>query len=114
MVQGLPDTDFMRLFESKDLVGRTVIDAAGRALGEITGLILDPEEWKVLALRLRLRKGVADAIKIPRGRFRAASVAVPTHLVLGAGDTVVLKVTAAGLRQVPEPSEGEATPPAPH
>jgi len=98
----------MRLYETKDLIGRTVIDAAGQALGEIVGLVLDVDEWKVLAVRLKLRKDVSDAIEIPRGRFRTATIAVPTHLVQGAGDTVVLKVTAAGLSQVPEPT------PAPH
>ena len=88
----------MRLLESKDLIRRVVIDAAGHAIGEVTGLIIDFEEWKVAALQLRLRKEVADSIGVERSRFRAPSIAIPADLVMGVADTVVLKVSAAGLR----------------
>src|SRR5262245_17247475 len=85
----LPTCVAMRVYDSKELIGRAVIDAAGQALGAVSGMLLDREDWKVAALMVKLRKEAADAIGVERGRFRAAAIAIPTHLVMGAGDTVV-------------------------
>lgn len=103
----------MRLSFHEDLRGRTVIDAAARAIGEVEALFLDPETWRVDALRVRLRREVADQLGVPRGLLHGATIEVPTALVGAVGDAVSLRVPAAELRrgQLPaEPTPAPSTP----
>ncbi|MBI4508383.1 MAG: PRC-barrel domain-containing protein [Deltaproteobacteria bacterium] len=76
---------------------RAVIDSAGRLIGEVDGIFMDPEAWKIAALRIKLRREVADELGASRRTFRPATVAVPTEMVQGLGDAVVLRVPASSL-----------------
>lgn len=87
----------MRLSE-EGLRGRTVIGADGQAVGETVGLFVDSGEWRVTALRIKLRSNVADQIGATRSFFSAGTVEIPVNLVQSVGDAVVLAVPVEGLR----------------
>ena len=78
----------MRLSD-ENLRGRTVIAADGQAIGEITGLFLDSEAWKVESLRVKLRNEVADQLGATRGMFHAGTLEIPTRMVQSVGDAVI-------------------------
>jgi sporulation protein YlmC with PRC-barrel domain len=82
----------------EDLRERTVIDAAGLAIGRVDSLLLDPASWKVKALRVSLRREVTEAVGAPRSFFRKATVDVPTESVQSVGDAVLLRLKAHDLR----------------
>ena len=88
----------MRLSD-ENLRGRTVIAADGQAIGEITGLFLDSEAWKVKSLRVKLRNEVADQLGATRGMFHAGTLEMPVRMVQSVGDAVVLSVASDELRQ---------------
>lgn len=84
----------------KNLRGRTVISADGQAIGEVADLLIDSDDWHVALLQVKLRKGVADQIGAPRGRFSAGTLDLPVSMIQSVGDAVVLSVPAHELRQV--------------
>ena len=92
----------MRVVYEESLSGRSVIDSTGRAIGEIVGLLVDPETWRVEALRVRLNKDVSDEIDAPHGTFRAARLDVPTQFVHNISDTVMLSGPIGALRTLEE------------
>ena len=89
----------MRLSDDA-LRGRTVITFDGLAIGEVTAVFLDSEDWHVEALQLRLRKDVADRIGADRGIFHAGTLEIPTGLIQSVGDAVVLSAAVDDLREL--------------
>lgn len=103
----------MRIVYDESLRGRTVIDARGSAVGEVEALLVDTETWRADALRVRLRRDAAERIGVPHGAFRAATALVPTAIIQGVSDTVVLRVDTDALRRAapaPTPAPPEAGP----
>lgn len=96
----------MRMVYEEALSGRSVIDANGRSIGEVVGLLIDPETWRVEALRVKLHKDVTDEIGASHGAFRAARLDVPTQFIHNVSDAVVLSgpiATLQTLEQQPSP-----------
>src|SRR5687767_16019524 len=98
----------MKLSYDEKLRGRPVIDGSGRVVGDLDNLFFDSQSWKVESLCIRLKKEVAETIGEPHGTFKAAVIEIPVELVLGLGETVVLKKS---LEQLARATEGP--PPAP-
>ena len=80
----------MRVVYEEALSGRSVIDSAGRSIGEIVGLLVDPETWRIEAIRVKLHKDVTQEIGASHGAFRAARLDVPTSFIQNISDAVVL------------------------
>jgi sporulation protein YlmC with PRC-barrel domain len=103
----------MRLSWFQNLQGLLVIDAAGQALGEVDEIFFDDSTWHIDAVRVKLRKDVAEALGAKRSMFRAATIEVPTRLVRGLSDTIVLAVRRDELRSLVSLRGAPATPPTP-
>lgn len=102
----------MRLRFREHVRGRSVIDASGHVIGEVTDLVLDSDGWRLVALALRLRREAAVAIGTRPGAFRSAVLDVSSDAVQSMGDTIVLKHDLKQL--VPGAARApEAPPPAP-
>jgi sporulation protein YlmC with PRC-barrel domain len=94
----------MRMSFPQDLRNRTVVDAAGHAVGVLDSLVIDPESWRVTAIKVKLRREVADQIGAPRTVLRAALLNIPTeHVQAAGGDAVLLRVPITSLRLQPSP-----------
>ena len=89
----------MRLSDD-NLRGRTVIAADGQAIGDIAGIFLDSDLWRVESLQVKLRNNVADQLGATRGMFHAGTLEIPIRMVQSVGDAIVLSVAAHELRQV--------------
>jgi sporulation protein YlmC with PRC-barrel domain len=89
---------------------RTVIDAAGLAIGEVEEVLVDASSWRVEALRVRLRREVTDQVGATKGFFRRATIDVSTTAIQSIGDAVLLSVGAEHLRDDPQPEETRASP----
>ena len=77
-----------------------MIAADGQAIGEVAAVFFDSDAWQVDALRIKLRKEVADQLGATRGMFHAGTLELPVRLVQSVGDAIVLSVPALELRQV--------------
>ena len=80
----------MRAVYEESLSGRSVIDSSGRSVGEVVGLLIDSETWRIEALRVKLHKDVTEEIGASHGTFRAARLDVPTAFIHNVSDAVVL------------------------
>jgi sporulation protein YlmC with PRC-barrel domain len=74
-----------------ELPGRSVLDATGRVLGQVDGLMLDTQSWAVESLRVRLRRSAAEELGLDWSPFRAPTLDIPTGLILAASDAVILR-----------------------
>jgi sporulation protein YlmC with PRC-barrel domain len=81
-----------------DICQRTVIDAAGSALGEVEAVMLDPALWRIEALRVRLRREMAEQVGTKAHLFGKTTILVPTAAIQSVGDAVLLHVRAEQLR----------------
>jgi sporulation protein YlmC with PRC-barrel domain len=100
----------MRLSDDS-LRGRAVISADGLAIGEITLLFVDCQQWHVEALGIKLGKDVADRLGADRSFFHAGALEIPTTMVQSVGDSIVLSVGIDELRKdFPGPSESAPMP----
>jgi sporulation protein YlmC with PRC-barrel domain len=90
----------MRISYEEDFKGRAVIDGTGRVVGEVEGLLIDNQSWRVEAFRVRLRRDAAEMIGVEHRMFQNASLEVPVSLVHAAGDAVILNVPTIALREL--------------
>lgn len=100
----------MRISYEEDLRGRAVIDGTGRVVGEVDGLLVDGQSWRVEAVRVKLRRDAAEQIGASHRVFQAASLEIPISLVHAAGDAVILNVPTSDLRELRPAAEASASP----
>jgi sporulation protein YlmC with PRC-barrel domain len=102
----------MRLSD-ENLRGRTVISADGMAVGSIAELFINATDWHVEAIRIELRKEIADRIGANRSVFHRGTIELPISFVQSVSDTLVLSVDIEKLREAhrapaektPEPTD---------
>jgi sporulation protein YlmC with PRC-barrel domain len=97
----------MRISES-ELRGRVVISSDGQAIGKVSGLFLDSDSWRVDALEIKLRKGVANKLGAEHGVFHSGTIEAPVSMVQSVGDAVVLSAATSELRDVVPGASGAA------
>ena len=86
------------------LSGKYVICAGGFDLGQINGLEMDTESWKVTHLHVKLSKPASEDLGFKK-RFRSSTVCMPISLVASVGDNVLLNKSLDELSRHPEISE---------
>jgi sporulation protein YlmC with PRC-barrel domain len=89
---------------------RAVLDATGRVLGRVKSVLVDMDSWIVDTLRVTVARKAATDLDMRWSFFRRPSIDIPTGLVNGAGDAILLRVSLAELRESPpqrveEPAE---------
>jgi len=89
------------------LRGRPVISADGQVIGTIKSLFIDPAEWRVASICVAVRKELSEKLGVNRGMFRRGVVEIPVRMFQSVGETAVLGVPAAQLRNVTQ----QPTPP---
>lgn len=88
----------------------TVISADGKAIGSITKLFINANDWRVESIRIELRKDIADRIGANRTVFRRGMLELPVTFIQSVSDTVVLSVSVDQLREAHRPPASDAAP----
>lgn len=96
-----------------DLRGRTVLGADGRAIGEITSVMIDSDGWRLQSLQVKLRREVREQLGVSRKLFGSPMVDIPIRAVQSVSDAVILSVSVDSLKDLMTPAETEQ-PPAVH
>lgn len=86
-----------------NLRGRTMIAADGAVIGDVITIFLDWETWRVESLQVKLDGSVAERLGADHSFFHAGVLEVPVRMVQSVGDTVVLSVEVAELREILPP-----------
>lgn len=81
----------MRISYADGLRGRSVVDAHGRVIGEITELFVETDSWRVEGVGVRLTRDAERALGAHRGPFRAVELELPIEEIQSVGDTIVLR-----------------------
>ncbi|HOE52912.1 MAG TPA: PRC-barrel domain-containing protein [Methanomassiliicoccales archaeon] len=75
-----------------DIVGKEVITADAIIIGTVEGVAVDTENWKIPAVRVKVRKGNEGALGLNKRLVGAHKVYVATPQVASVSDTVTLAV----------------------
>ena len=86
------------------LSGKFVICAGGFDLGEVNGVDIDTNTWKVTHLHVKLSKQASENLGFKK-RFRSSTVCFPVSLVSKVGDNILLNKCLEDLTKSPEISE---------
>ena len=78
---------------------RTVIDAAGLAIGVVEAVLIDLASWQVGGLRVRLRREMTEQLGVAWSFFRKTTIDVPRTAIQSVGDAIILKIRAEELRE---------------
>ena len=89
----------------RDIIGTKVVGQHGREVGVVRGAQIDTDSWRLVALRVKLDKGVLDDLSFRRSLLRGPSINIPADQISGISDVIVLKVPLGELK--PEGQEGE-------
>ena len=75
----------------EDIIGLEVISSDARVMGVVEGIGIDIPSWKVLGLRVGLRRGLEESIGRRRHVFAVERVQISTAEVDTVSDTVILR-----------------------
>ena len=86
---------------------RMVLDTNGRVVGRVKAAFVDMDTWLVDTLRVTVARAASADLEMPWAFWRRPVLDVPTGLIHGAGDAIILRVSLAELRESPPASIGE-------
>lgn len=93
-----------------EIPGRAVVDVSGVFIGRVKQLNVDGESWAIASLTVKLSRAAADALDLGWSYFRSPTMEVPTGLVMGAADVIVLRAQVDELHGLlPEPERPALT-----
>jgi sporulation protein YlmC with PRC-barrel domain len=88
------------LVNSSKLVGKKVVGASGYFVGEVEGLDVDLENWKVTGFQVGLTNDAATEMGFKRPFLSQIIIMLPPKLVNSVGDVVTLKEAVASLKEL--------------
>jgi len=88
------------LVNCNKLVGKKVIGAGGYFVGEVEGVDVDIENWKVTGLQVGLTNDAATEIGFKRPMLSKIIIMLPPKLISSIGDVVTLKEAIVSLKEL--------------
>jgi sporulation protein YlmC with PRC-barrel domain len=85
-----------------ELRGREVLDITGRVLGRVGRMTLESESWAIDSFQLKLGRNAARELGLSYSIFRVPTVDIPTGLVMGASEAVILRAALDELQPLVE------------
>jgi len=84
----------------EDIRGKDVISADAVIIGTVDSITVDTDIWKVLAIKVSVRKGNEAALNVKKKALGTTRVHVATPQVSSVTDTVTLAVKMAQVKEV--------------
>ncbi len=81
----------MSLVSSRELRGKTVYSQDGRALGDVEGVELSADDWKVRGLDVKLRREVLEDMSLKKPMMGTQTISIAPDQISGVGDAIILK-----------------------
>jgi sporulation protein YlmC with PRC-barrel domain len=84
------------------LIGKKVITTDAFTVGEVSGVEMDINQWKITHLDVGLAKEATSELGFKKPFMGHITILVPVELIRGLGDVVTLKRTREELKGLPE------------
>ena len=81
----------MTTLSSRKMAGTHVLTQDGHDIGQVHGLEIDAETWRVKAVEVRLHRRILDALGLPKPLLGAPTVVLPIKEVAGCSEHLVLQ-----------------------
>jgi sporulation protein YlmC with PRC-barrel domain len=85
-----------------DLNGKQVITSEAQVLGEVEGVEINIDEWKVTGLHINLHKEIIEKFNFKKPLFGSVIVLLPVATIKAVGDVVALDRTIEELKYMRE------------
>ena len=82
--------------------GINVVSLDAKEVGEVTGLEIDPKNWKITHIHIELSDGAMKELDIKKPFIGKVTICYPVGFIEKVGDIITLSRTIEGLRKVPE------------
>ncbi|MCL2607895.1 MAG: PRC-barrel domain-containing protein [Methanomassiliicoccaceae archaeon] len=92
-----PDNSNMASLSS--MINAKVVTKDNALVGTIITVMLDPNDWKVLSIIVRLDKTAIESMKMKKGLFSKINADISTDLILSSTEMVHLDETMDGVRE---------------
>jgi len=92
----IPDND--NISSLSTLISAKVVTRDNAHVGTVTTVMIDPDDWKVLSVIVRLDKGAIEAMRMKKGLFAKISVEIRADMILSSADMVHLNENMDGVR----------------
>jgi len=84
------------------LIGKKVITTDAFTVGEVSGVEMDTNRWKITHIDVGLTKEATNELGFKKPFMGQITIWVPVKIIKGFGDVITLKKTREELRGIPE------------
>lgn len=81
----------MRTLDHDEIVGKEIFATDGHELGEIVSLQIDADNWRVLALNVKLNRSVHEDLKLKKPLLGSQTVQIRVSEISGIADSAILR-----------------------
>ena len=82
----------------EDVMGKEVISSDAIIVGSVEGVSIDPDHWRIPALRVTVTKGLEMAVDKKKKKIGPSRVFVNTGAINGVTDTITLGISMADIK----------------
>jgi sporulation protein YlmC with PRC-barrel domain len=82
----------------EDIMGKEIISSDAIIIGAVEGVSVDPEHWRIPALRVTVTKGLEVAVDKPKKKLSSSRAFINTGAITSVTDTITLGVPMADLK----------------
>ena len=82
-----------------DVLGKTVIGAAGNYIGEVNNIAIDADTWQITHLHVKLSDKVAKEFGLKK-TLKSSNLKIPTSSVNDVGVIITLKLSLFDLKKI--------------
>lgn len=94
----------------EELIGLEVVSSDARVVGTVEGVGIDTKEWRIVALRVGLRRGLEEPLGMRRHMFSVEKVLMATEAVDMVSDTVILRAPVSAVSETLREDDGSLIP----
>ena len=74
-----------------ELKGRTILGKGGREIGELSGILIDADDWRVKSIDIKVHKDALEAMGMKRPMFGTQTITVPISQISRTSDAILLE-----------------------
>ena len=85
----------MSVVSSHDLRGKSVFSQDGMQLGEVEGMELSHDSWRVLGFDVKIRREILADLRLKKPMMGTQTIVIAPDQISGVGDAIILKAAIA-------------------
>lgn len=94
----------------EEVIGLEVVSSDARVVGTVEGVGIDTKGWRIVALRVGLRRGLEEPLGMRRHMFSVEKVLMATEAIVSVSDTVILRSPVSAVSEAFREEDGSLIP----